>query len=149
MREFLVWFAMLTLSLSTLDWLAPSLQPLAWLADLLLVWLAASFYRSFDIGFVRVFSAVRISISWSKLIFFLPPTYEIETYPGGILLYWGRVLTHHPLQHIKLYTHYLVEERFPLLRCANYCVSPPPPVFEERCHALVLIYFTNKRPYIS
>ena len=33
------------------------------LADLLLGWLAAILYRSFDIGLVRVFSAVRISIS--------------------------------------------------------------------------------------
>ena len=32
------------------------------LADLLLGWLAAILYRSFDIGLVRVFSAVRISI---------------------------------------------------------------------------------------
>ena len=39
-----------------------SLQPLAWLAALLLGWLDAIVYRSFDIGIVRVFSAVRISI---------------------------------------------------------------------------------------
>ena len=32
------------------------------LADLLLGWLAAILYRSFDIGLVRVFSAVLISI---------------------------------------------------------------------------------------
>ena len=53
---------MLIMSLQLLAWLAPSLQPLAWLAALLLGWLAASLYQSFDIGFVRVFSAVRISI---------------------------------------------------------------------------------------
>ena len=53
---------MLILSLQPLDWMAPSLQPLACLAALLLGWLAAILYRSFDIGFVRVFSAVRISI---------------------------------------------------------------------------------------
>ena len=40
-----------------------SLQPLAWLGALLLGWLAASLYRYFDIGFVRVFSSVRISIA--------------------------------------------------------------------------------------
>ena len=39
-----------------------SLQPLARLDDLLLGWMAAILYRSFDIGLVRVFSAVRISI---------------------------------------------------------------------------------------
>ena len=39
------------------------MQPLARLADLLLGWLAAILYRSFDIGLVRVFSAVRISIA--------------------------------------------------------------------------------------
>ena len=53
---------MLILSLQLLARLARSLKPLARLADLLLVWLAAIFYRYFDIGLVRVFSAVRISI---------------------------------------------------------------------------------------
>ena len=53
---------MLILSLQPLGSLARSLQPLARLADLLLGRMAAILYRSFDIGLVRVFSAVRISI---------------------------------------------------------------------------------------
>ena len=53
---------MLILFLKPLARLAPSLQPLALMAALLLGWLADILYRSFDIGFVRVFSAVRISI---------------------------------------------------------------------------------------
>ena len=53
---------MLIFSLQPLAQLAPSLQPLAWMDALLLGWLAVILYRSFDIGFVRVFSAVRISI---------------------------------------------------------------------------------------
>ena len=53
---------MLILSLQPLGRLARSLQPLARLADLLLGQMAAILYRSFDIGLVRVFSAVSISI---------------------------------------------------------------------------------------
>ena len=53
---------MLILSLQPLDRLARSLQPLARLADLMLGCLAAILYRYFDIGLVRVFSAVIISI---------------------------------------------------------------------------------------
>ena len=53
---------MLILYLQPLDRLAPSMQPLAWLAALMLEWLADILCRYFDIGFVRVFSAVRISI---------------------------------------------------------------------------------------
>ena len=51
---------MLILSLQPLARLARSLQPLVRLADLLLSWLDAILHRSFDIGLVRVFSAVRI-----------------------------------------------------------------------------------------
>ena len=43
--------------------MARSLQPLERLADLLLGWLDAILYRSFDICLLRVFSAVRISIT--------------------------------------------------------------------------------------
>ena len=50
------------LSLQPLAWLAHSLQPLVSLADLLLGWLAAILFWYFDIGLVRVFSAIRISI---------------------------------------------------------------------------------------
>ena len=53
---------MLILSLQPLAWLASSIQPLARLADLLLGWMTAILYRSFAIGLVHVFSAVRISI---------------------------------------------------------------------------------------
>ena len=53
---------MLILSLQLLDRMARYLQPLVRLADLLLGWLAAILYRSFNIGLVLVFSAVRISI---------------------------------------------------------------------------------------
>ena len=53
---------MLILSLQLLARLARSVQPLARLADLLLGWLAAILYRSFNIGLVRIFSAVTISI---------------------------------------------------------------------------------------
>ena len=57
---------MLILSLQPLDRLARSLQPLARLADLLLGWLAAILYRSFETGLVHVFSAVKISIPISS-----------------------------------------------------------------------------------
>ena len=53
---------MLILSLQPLARLARSLQPVVRLSDLLLGWLAAILYRSFDIRLERVFSAVRISI---------------------------------------------------------------------------------------
>ena len=62
---------MLILSLQPSDRLDPSMQSLDWLADLLMGWLDAILYWSFDIGFGRVFSAVSISI-------FGPP-------PGGNL----------------------------------------------------------------
>ena len=53
---------MLILSLQPLARLSRSLQPLERLADFLLGWLDDILYRSFDIGLVRAFSAVRISI---------------------------------------------------------------------------------------
>ena len=55
------------LSLKPLAWLPASLQTLYWMAALLLGWLAAILYWSFDIGFVRVFNTVRISILGSVL----------------------------------------------------------------------------------
>ena len=58
---------MLILSLQSLAWLAASLQSLAWLAALLLGWMATILCRSFGIGFVRIFSAARISIQLSHL----------------------------------------------------------------------------------
>ena len=66
------------MSLQPLDRLDCSLQPLARLADLLLGWLAAILYRSFDIGLVRVFSAVRISIIKSATPSHIPDTVNLN-----------------------------------------------------------------------
>ena len=53
---------MLIMSLQPLARLAPYMQLLAWMDALLLGWLDDILYRSFNIGLVRVFSSVRISI---------------------------------------------------------------------------------------